>query len=741
MTRCDLHVHSRYSTDSGSFALRRARLGESYTDPERIWRTCKARGMDLVTITDHNTVEGALRIAHLPDTFLSVEVTSRFPEDDVPLHVLVWGLTEEDHRDLQPYRPSVYELQSFLAHRGLAHALAHPLYRMGPPITTSHVERLMLLFPLWEGRNGGRPRGHNELAERLAGAATAEYLAKLAERHGLEPRHPGRIGLCGGSDDHGALDIATTWTEAPGADVERYLEDVMNGAGVVGGAHGSIEKLAHAVLALLLNAYRETQPEVPVILQELARLFDDEASHAEISAAIDLVARRLGQLGRAGGLDLGGLGGLGVRAGHLLFAGLLQTPFLATAHHHAGAARDIQRLEEAFFGRPARAKQSVLVFTDTFGETNGVAGTMRRLAHRSIQGVSVVAAGVSPDAPGVLPLDTDWTAPVPAAEQLLLRFPSLLEVLALVDRERPDVIHLSTPGPVGACALLVARVMGLPVVAAYHTELGAYALHATRDLLVAETLGSYVDWFYRQADVVLAPTTAVAAALAERGVGRDVRLWGRGVDTEMFTPIRRRETVRRALAPDADVVLLSVGRLAPEKRVDVLLDAFATARRHVERATLLVVGDGPSADGLRASAPDGVRFLGELHGDYLADVYANADVFCFASTTETFGQVVLEAGASALPVIAVDAGGSAELVTDGVSGLLVSPDDADAMAEAMIRLAGDPALRLRLGAEGRARATERTWDRSFGQLRDVWRDAADNRGQDRSGELRRLKIA
>ena len=99
---CDLHVHSRFSTDSGNFALRRARLGESYTDPLRVYDVCRARGMRFATISDHNTVEGALRIAHLDDTFLSEEVTTRFPEDDVVLHVLVWNLSEDDHRDLQP---------------------------------------------------------------------------------------------------------------------------------------------------------------------------------------------------------------------------------------------------------------------------------------------------------------------------------------------------------------------------------------------------------------------------------------------------------------------------------------------------------------------------------------------------------------------------------------------------------------------------------------------------------------
>src|SRR5262249_18482684 len=140
--RCDLHVHSIHSSDTANFALRRSRLGESYTTTEPIYETCLRRGMTLVTISDHNTLEGALRIADRPNTFLSEEVTTRFPEDDVPLHVLVWNLTEDDHRDLQEFRPSVYALVDFLIARRLPHALAHPLYRMGPPLTVGHIERL-----------------------------------------------------------------------------------------------------------------------------------------------------------------------------------------------------------------------------------------------------------------------------------------------------------------------------------------------------------------------------------------------------------------------------------------------------------------------------------------------------------------------------------------------------------------------------------------------------------------------
>ena len=221
MSRCDLHVHSIYSTDSGNYALRRARLGESYTQPERVYRVCRQRGMTHVTISDHNTVEGALRIAHEPDTFLSVEVTTRFPEDDVPLHVLVWNLSEEDHRDLQPFRPSVYELVAFLRERGLAHALAHPLYRMGPPHDGD--ARRADDAPLRHlGGTERRPLARVERARVQARrCGDAGFLASLADKHGIEPAHGGRIALTGGSDDHGALDIATTWTDCTRRDGRR----------------------------------------------------------------------------------------------------------------------------------------------------------------------------------------------------------------------------------------------------------------------------------------------------------------------------------------------------------------------------------------------------------------------------------------------------------------------------------------------------------------------------------------
>ena len=729
--RCDLHVHSRFSTDSGNFALRRARLGESYTDPRRVYDVCRARGMDLVTISDHNTLAGVLRIADLPGVFLSEEVTTRFPEDDVVLHVLVWNLSEADHRELQPYRGSVYELQAFLAERSLPHALAHPLYRMGPAITPAHVEKLLLLFGTWEGRNGARPRGQNELACRLARRATPAYLDRLADRHALAPRHDGRIGLVGGSDDHGALDIATTWTEVEAAGSTTFFDSIAAAESTPGGDHGSPEKLAHAMIALFLNAYRAGDGSLPEpIAATVEALFDHDATdarerHDEITAAAKLLARSLSHKAREGGFGLDAISGAGSRVTDLLLAGALRVPFLGSAHHQAGGGEELRVIEEWFFGRARETWGCrVMLFTDTYTQTNGVAGTMRRVAQRRrLDDVEIVVATSTTEVvdEGVINFPPEWSLPLPTSEHIALCFPDILDVLDRVGRTRPDVIHVATPGPVGLCGLAVAKLLGIPVVGSYHTELGPYTLHLTRDLLMAQAMGLYVDWFYGRCDHVLAPTRIVGDSLVERRVTRNPTLWGRGVDTDFFTPLRRREHVRADLLGDGDLLLLSVGRLSAEKRIDLLLAAFELARDESPGLRLAIVGDGPERANLEQQADNATRFLGELRGAELADVYASADVFCFTSTTDTFGQVLLEAGASALPVVAAAAGGARELIRPGVSGLLVDPDDPSAFAEALLELVRSEPLRRRLQAGGREAAMRRTWESSLLELREAYR--------------------
>jgi glycosyltransferase involved in cell wall biosynthesis len=355
-----------------------------------------------------------------------------------------------------------------------------------------------------------------------------------------------------------------------------------------------------------------------------------------------------------------------------------------------------------------------------------VAGTMRRLAdaaaHRSLP-VSIVAAGDG--GAGVLALVPEWETELPGYESLQLRFPSPRDVLELVEREAPTLVHIATPGPVGACGLLAAKLLGLPVVGSWHTELGPYALHLTRDQLVADAFERYVEWFYRQCVLVLAPTNAVASTLVGKGFAADrLRVWGRGVDADLFTPLRRSTELRARLAPDGGPLLLYVGRVSREKRLEVLLEAFGRLAPGRPGLRLAIVGDGPAREQLEQTAPDGVTFLGELRGPELARVYASSDVFCFPSTTDTFGQVLLEAAGSGLPRVAAAAGGAPELVRHGETGLLVAPDNAPALAQGIDSPLCDPALGARLGASAREWALGWTWDRSYEQLLDAYRAAA-----------------
>jgi glycosyltransferase involved in cell wall biosynthesis len=277
------------------------------------------------------------------------------------------------------------------------------------------------------------------------------------------------------------------------------------------------------------------------------------------------------------------------------------------------------------------------------------------------------------------------------------------------------------PGPTWIAAALTARILELPLAGSYHTELAAYAGLRSGDraleLGVREALGA----FYEACDVVLSPSAASDARLVELGVAAEqLGRWDRGVDVARFSPARR-DCARFGGPPDR-VFVLYAGRLTLEKGVDLLADSFLAARARDPRLHLVLAGGGPEESRLRDRLADAATFLGWLDGDELAIAYASADMLLFCSQTDTFGQVLLEAQASGLPVVAVAAGGPIELIDSGRSGLLCPPD-AEAIGAAVADLAGSPDARRRLAAGGVAAVRERTWDAALGRLGDGWRRA------------------
>ncbi|MEU9339278.1 glycosyltransferase family 1 protein [Streptomyces sp. NPDC048290] len=363
----------------------------------------------------------------------------------------------------------------------------------------------------------------------------------------------------------------------------------------------------------------------------------------------------------------------------------------------------------------------VVIVTESFPpDVNGVAHcalqTARHLVdrgHTPLVVAPATAAGPGADAQAPCPVVRIPSLPLPGYPQVRVALPSR-RVTAAITEHRADIVHLASPFVLGVRGMSAAARLGLPAVAVYQTDLAGYArtyVHA----------GEGAAWrrirsVHTAADRTLAPSSAAQHDLESHGVPR-VRLWARGVDTVRFRPELRDEGLRRELAPNGELIVGYVGRLAPEKQVELLSGVCA-----LPGVRVVVVGDGPSLPQLEQALP-GAVFLGRRTGDDLARIFASFDVFAHTGPFETFCQTVQEAMASGVPVVAPAAGGPLDLVDHGRTGFLVPPRDADAVRDAVRALAVDPALRASFGATARVTVEGRTWaaigDQLIGHYEDV----------------------
>ncbi|MCW8102153.1 glycosyltransferase family 4 protein [Streptomyces tauricus] len=289
--------------------------------------------------------------------------------------------------------------------------------------------------------------------------------------------------------------------------------------------------------------------------------------------------------------------------------------------------------------------------------------------------------------------------PLPGYPQVRVALPSR-RVAAAITAHRADIVHLASPFVLGVRGMAAAGRLGIPAVAVYQTDLAGYA--RTYISTGEATAWRRIRSVHAAADRTLAPSTAALHDLEAHGVPR-VRLWPRGVDTVRFRPQHRDDALRRELAPNGELIVGYVGRLAPEKQIELLAGACG-----LPGVRVVVVGDGPSRPSLDQALP-GAVFLGRRTGDELARIFASLDVFVHTGPFETFCQTVQEAMASGVPVVAPAAGGPLDLVAHGRTGLLVPPRDEAAVRDAVWSLAADPALRAAYGAEARRTVEGRTW--------------------------------
>ncbi len=729
-SRADMHCHSTASQLSRLGIQRSAGLPECATPPEEVYELAKRRGMDFVTITDHDTIDGVMEIADRPDVFVSEELTVSFRGEPQAVHVLCFGLTPEDHEWLQEHSSDLEECAEYLHDNEIACALAHPFYAVAAPLEQRHRRRLAELFGVWEVRNGSRAHELNQPA--------AIY---------VDTR--GGTGI-GGSDDHAGVDIGRTFTETPrAASPAEFLAMIRSGRAEAAGAQGSAAKWAHAAIALatrsLLAQPDAGAPAPDAVLRLIQRIVGQGAERegaetsdftAEDAAALlnawldsvglpagrelielmqaddfshrDLFRRartthdgRLRAVTELANAELASSDPSSAVLTELFGACMPVVPYLPSATFLANERRRIN----ARVGEPRR----VALVVDGVDAPHGVSHTIERIRELGVPGFEVEVIGTDRGVDLRLPAAAELA--VPFEEGLRLGVPSLPAFLEMIAEGRFDLIHVATPGPAGIAAALTARIAGLPLLASHHTEFVSYARVRSGSDSLASVAGLALALFYRECGMVLSPSSAADGSLADLGVpAARVARWVRGVDISRFSPDRRRRD-----PADGRISVLYAGRQTREKGMDLLADAFLVARAREPRLRLVLAGGGPEEGRLRERLGDAAVFRGWLRGDDLAQAYADADAFLFPSTTDTYGQVVVEAQASGVPVVAVRAGGPADLIDEWRSGLLCEPS-AEEMAAKLLAVVESPALRERLVLGGLAAAAERTWEAALAQL-------------------------
>jgi len=781
--KADLHLHSRHSDRAPEWLFRRAGLPDSYSEPARQYEKLRERGMDLVTITDHNRIEGCLEIADRPGVFLSEQVSTRFPDDRCEVHLLVWGISEAQHREIQTLRDNIFDLQKYLAGEQVAHAVAHPLYRVDDRLALAHVEKLVLLFQHFEGLNGLRDKLLSEVASFVFTRLTPEKITQLADRHGLAPTHaePWKKILVAGSDDHGGIYPASAYTETEGGStVADFLAAIRDGRCAMRGAGGTPLAASHSLynnLRQFIGSKFAGAKSSSLLGKAFSRFMEGE-DPTEFSwtdklgfIAEGIASGKIFELAKPANASLWKQFSATFSGGEIktllaretegiteperrafvianFFVNQLAFRFFTTFIKQVSSGNLIEAIQEisvllpvlaplapyfyAFRSQapdrrwlsevsttlagekpPGLQNRKRAWFTDTLEDVNGVANTIRKLTAACVAEGYDLTVVTSRSAITITGIPIKNFAPVgefelPEYELQKLSFPPLLQMIDYIQREGFTELIISTPGPIGLTALLAGKMLGLRTSGIYHTDFPQYVRILTDDNFLETLTWSFMKWFYEQLDLLYVNSEGYRRAWIDRGIPAErIRILPRGLDTTLFHPTRRDpEFWTKHGIPRDKTVLLYVGRVSKEKGLDIIVQAWSKLGRN--GSALAFVGDGPYLKELRSLLPD-AAFTGYLAGIELARAYASSHVFLFPSTTDTFGNVILEALASGVPCIVSDQGGPKDLIEDGKTGFITHSLDAEDFSKRVQQLTEDSGLRQAMGIEAHRTVQDRDW--------------------------------
>ncbi len=823
--RVDFHLHSYASNVTDYYAANSFSIPESYSNPIKLHHALKLRGMSLVTLTDHNSIDGVRELLDrgLSDVFISSEMTTTFPEDGCNIHITVANMTEAQFSEVNRLRGNVYEMVGYvdaqiaLEHlqpesNKLVYFMTHPLmstqnrpYGREGSLTAGHIEKALLLCNCLEVQNGARTKVLNELTWEIVRGLNRDTIDRLANVHDIAPKGstPWLKSVVGGSDDHSGINPGATWTEfalgTSAVSANTLVESIRARTSRPAGAHGGPITIAHSILKLLYEGGAQRQakttsaksisvggpmqsllklvfdsdtqtwadklsfqtrlwlhrlkqmrsdaslgkPFDTVLETQVYLMLDDAMFRAELNATLTMddrifiviktlvnriFAHYVSSLRRANSLNVvSAIKESVALVSSNLFVSL---PYLVAFMQQSADCQIARDVRDAF---KVDEPQKIALITDTFFDVNGVSNSIKRMIREAVRrniDFTVVTC-VSPEElarhlfdpvtqkyieSGRLKLFTSVAnLGFPEYDGLQICFPPMLDMLKYLQEGGFTKIQLSTPGVIGIAGLIAAKLLQIETAATYHTSIPEYVENYTKDVSLEAIAWKYMLFFYHSVDEMLVPSKFVAKLLHKRGLrNRKLLILDRWVDVDRFHPRNRSEVYWPNFGIGNDVVkFVYVGRVAVEKNLHLLAQAFGKLVVSGAHAHMIIIGDGPYRSKL-ATQFDGlpVTFTGYLHGEELAAALASCDVKVFPSTTDTWGNAPLEAQASGLPVIVTDIGGPAELMQHGVTGLMVRGNDVRSLHDAMAHLM-NATFRQQMGQAARIFAETNRVDEPF----------------------------
>ncbi len=728
--RADLHCHSIYSEHPSEWFLQKIGAKESYTDPLFIYNEAKRLGMDYVTITDHNRIDGALLLneKHPNDTFIGLESTTYFPEDKCKIHLLIYGISSIQFEIINHLRKDIYELRDYLKQEDIFHSVAHASYSVNGKLQVSHLEKLILLFDVFEGINGGRNRNGNLGWQEILKSLNPSIIDELYNRHGIEPFSDQSWikGYTAGSDDHGGLFLGKTYTEVTANSVTEFLQNIQNKKASAHGRHNDYQSLAFTIYKIAIDfskeaydkhnkkslldnfsgmlfenqklgfrqrfkissmkGYAERQgDEIRLRFAQMLQILHG-SQEKNIEDKLDLVYQHTSEISDAFfriflnsfEYDLKQLNVVKLlrNISSTLPGVFLLLPFLSSLKHMHSSVVLIEEMKMKHRVLSENRKRRSLWFSDTITDLNGVSATLKQMGSVAMKYdwdmrlvCSLEDSEIKSDLPeNILNLPFMYVFPLPFYETYRMKIPSILKSLKLINEYRPDQVIISTPGPVGMLGLLAAKLSSIPAIGIYHTDFYGEVSHLVADESVHRMVMEFEKWFYNQMNEIRTPTSQYQYILEDRGISvPKMGLLNRGIELDRFYPyVNPKKWIEDKAILSGGITLMYAGRVSQDKSLDILASAYVDIVKRNPVINLIIAGSGPYLGEMKALLSNYPRvvFTGAMPRYQLAELYNAADFFVFPSVTDTFGMVILEALACGLPVIVSNQGGPQEIIAE-----------------------------------------------------------------------------